>query len=59
MPMDYRNQEPTLLDKLDLVGRYLVGEPFQKTVEYRPGGDESPLADWCERHGAPAIRPIC
>ena len=57
VPMDYRNQETALLDKLDPVGRYLVGEPFQKTEEYRPGGDESPLADWCERHGAPAIRP--
>jgi ectoine hydroxylase-related dioxygenase (phytanoyl-CoA dioxygenase family) len=59
MPMDYRTQSPTLLDKLDPLGQYLVGEPFKKTQEYRPGGGESPLAAWCEAHGALAVRPSC
>ena len=58
MPMDYRTQSPEVLDKLSPLGRYLVGEPYQKTPEYRPGGGESPLADWCEQHGAPAVRPV-
>lgn len=58
MPMDYRTQSPDVLDKLSPLGRYLVGEPYQKTSEYRPGGGESPLADWCEQHGAPAVRPV-
>ena len=58
MPMDYRTQEQTLLDKLSPLGQYLVGEPFKKTKEYHPGGGESPLASWCEQHGAPAVRPV-
>lgn len=58
MPMDYRTQSPDVLDKLSPLGRYLVGEPYQKTPEYCPGGGESPLADWCEQHGAPAVRPV-
>ena len=58
MPMDYRTQSPDVLDKLSPLGRYLVGEPYQKTPEYHPGGGESPLADWCEQHGAPAVRPV-
>ena len=58
MPMDYRTQSPDVLDKLSPLGRYLVGDPYQKTAEYRPGGGESPLADWCERHGVPAVRPV-
>ena len=58
MPMDYRTQEQDLLDKLSPLDQYLVGEPFKKTQEYHPGGGESPLASWCERHGAPAVRPV-
>ena len=57
MPMDYRTQSEALLKKLDTLGQYLVGEDFQKTPEYHPGGGDSPLASWCEQHGAPAIRP--
>ena len=58
MPMDYRTQEQRLLDKLSPLEQYLVGEPFKETKEYRPGGDDSPLASWCEQHGAPAVRPV-
>ena len=58
MPMDYRTQTQDVLDKLDPLTRYLVGEPYQKTPGYNPGGGDSPLAAWCERHGAPAVRPI-
>ena len=58
MPMDYRTQEQTLLDKLTPLEQYLVGEPFTKTKEFIPSGSESPLAEWCEQHGAPAVRPV-
>ena len=58
MPMDYRTQEQMLLDKLTPLEQYLVGESFQKTKEYHPGGGESPLEPWCEQHGAPAVRPV-
>ena len=58
MPMDYRTQEQTLLDKLTPLEQYLVGEPFTKTKEFIPSGSESPLAAWCEQHGAPAVRPV-
>ena len=51
MPLDYRTQEQTLLDKLSPLGQYLVGEPFKKTKEYYAGGGDSPLAAWCEEHG--------
>ena len=58
MPMDYRTQSRGVLDKLSPLGQYLVGESYQNTPEYHPGGGESPLAAWCEQHGAPAVRPI-
>ena len=58
MPMDYRTQEQTLLDKLTPLEQYLVGEPFTKTKEFIPSGSESPLTEWCEQHGAPAVRPV-
>ena len=58
MPMDFRTQEQTLLDKLSPLEQYLVGEPFQATKAYNPGGSDSPLAPWCEQHGAPAIRQV-
>lgn len=58
-PIDYRVQSEELLNKLDTVGRYLVGEPAQDTPEYRSlGAEESPLAAWCDQHGAPAVRPF-
>jgi len=58
MPMDYRTQEKTLLDKLTPLEQYLVGESFNKTKEFIPSGGESPLASWCEKHGAPSVRPV-
>ena len=59
MPMDYRTQSEALLKKLNPLGRYLVGEPFQETPEFHPDDGDSPLAPWCEQHGAPAVRPTC
>jgi len=57
MPIDFRQQDSPLLEKLDVAGRYLVGERYPPRVDYTPGGGDSPLAPWCERHGAPAVRP--
>ena len=58
MPMDYRTQQVSFLAKLNQLEKYLVGEPYQKTPEYRPGGGDSPLADWCEQYGSPSIIPV-
>ncbi len=58
MPIDFRQQDTALLEKLDLPGRYLVGERYPPSVDYTPGGGDSPLAPWCERYGAPAVRPV-
>ena len=58
MPLDYRTQQPGLVEKLDGLGRYLVGERYRETKEYRPGGGDSPLSTWCEHHGAPAVRKV-
>ena len=58
MPLDYRSQEPAFMDKLDDVGRYLVGERYPKIVGYKAGGGDSPLTPWCEQNGAPEIRPV-
>ena len=56
-PIDYRVQSPDLLDKLDPLGRYLVGETMVKTETYQTSGGESPLRAWCEEHGLPIVRP--
>ncbi len=56
-PIDYRVQPDSLLEKLDPLGRYLLGEPLVKTREYQTSGGESPLRAWCEEHGLPIVRP--
>ena len=58
MPLDYRSQEPAFMDKLDELGRYLVGERYPKIEGYKAGGGDSPLTPWCEENGAPEIRPV-
>ena len=58
MPLDYRSQEPAFMDKLDELGRYLVGERYPKIEGYKAGGGDSPLTPWCEQNGAPEIRPV-
>ena len=34
MPIDFRQQDTALLEKLDLRGRYLVGERYPPSVDY-------------------------
>ena len=46
------------MDKLDELGRYLVGERYPKIEGYKAGGGDSPLTPWCEENGAPEIRPV-
>ena len=56
-PIDYRTQPASLLKKVDLLGRYLLGEPMKATREYQISGGDSPLSAWCEAHGLPVVRP--
>ncbi len=50
-PMDFIQQEHSLLDKLSEIEKYLVGEEVDETPEFQPGGGYNPLDEWCEKHG--------
>ena len=56
VPMDYRTQEQSFLDKLTRLQRYLVGEPFEDVQEFQFDGGRHPIAEWCEEHGIPKVR---
>jgi hypothetical protein len=56
VPMDYRTQEQSFLDKLTPLQRYLVGEPFEDVQEFQFDGGRHPIAEWCEEHGIPKVR---
>ena len=56
-PIDYRVQPQSLLDKLDPLGQYLLGEILVKTEEYQTSGGETPLKPWCEQNNLPLVRP--
>lgn len=56
-PIDYRIQPASLLEKIDPLERYLLGELLKASSEYQISGGESPLRAWCEKHGLPLVRP--
>lgn len=56
-PIDYRIQPASLLEEIDPLERYLLGEPLKVSSEYQISGGESPLRAWCEKHGLPLVRP--
>ena len=56
-PIDYRIQPASLLEKVDPLGRYILGEPMKESQEYQISGGESPLRAWCEKQGLPLVRP--
>ena len=49
-PMDYVKQDPSFLDGLSDIERYLVGEEVDDTPEFQPSGGFNPLNEWCEKH---------
>jgi ectoine hydroxylase-related dioxygenase (phytanoyl-CoA dioxygenase family) len=55
-PMDYLQQAPDVLDTMDTLQRFLVGERIDDGVEFKPNGSTNPLMDWCEQHGVLADR---
>ena len=50
-PMDFVRQEPSFLEKLSDIERYLAGEEVDETQEFQPGGGYNPLNEWCAQHG--------
>ncbi len=50
-PTDYKQQAPELVEQLDLMGRYLVGEPVSDEREFIPSGGQNPIADWAAAAG--------
>jgi hypothetical protein len=54
--MDYIQQQPDVLDTMDTLQRFLVGERVDDGVEFMPNGSWNPLADWCSEHGIMADR---
>jgi ectoine hydroxylase len=55
-PMDYLQQPPHVLEQMDVLQRFLVGERVDDGVEFMPNGSWNPLVDWCEQHGVLADR---
>ena len=55
-PMDFVKQEPSFLDKLSEIEKYLVGEEVDDTLEFQPGGGANPLNAWCEQYEVPPVR---
>ena len=56
VPMDFRRQEASFVEKLSPLERYLVGEAYDDVKEFQPNGGANPLADWCKEHGVPTAR---
>ena len=55
-PMDYVRQPSELVEKLDDLQKFLVGEAIDGIEEFQPGGGYNPLDDWCEQHGVVSSR---
>ena len=50
-PYDYRQQPPEVVEKLDAMGRYLIGEPVDDTKEFRFDLGPNPIKTWGEDNG--------
>jgi len=55
-PMDYLVQPRELVEKLDDMQRFLVGERMEDTETFKPSGYHNPLNAWCEQHDIPRDR---
>lgn len=55
-PMDYRTQPPSVLERMDDLQRFLVGESLDKHDEFIPSGGYNPLDDWCTEYQVVANR---
>jgi len=50
-PTDYRQQSPAMLEKLNPMQRFLVGEAIDDTPEFQFDGGANPINDWCIKKG--------
>ena len=56
-PMDYIQQPKELLDKVDDIGRQLLGATEDPQGRFIPGGGSEPLIAWCRKHGVTYAPP--
>ena len=49
-PMDYLVQPRELVEKLDDMQRFLIGERMEETETFKPTGYHNPINEWCEQH---------
>lgn len=56
MPMDFRKQDESFIEKLTPLERFLVGEQYDDVKGFQPSGGANPLTDWCKAHGVPTAR---
>lgn len=56
MPIDYRQQEPHLFDKMSRFERFLVGDRWDEGTHYVSNGGTNPIQAWCAEHGIPFTR---
>ena len=56
MPMDFRSQEASFVEKLTPLERFLVGEQYDDVKGFQPSGGANPLTDWCKEHNLPTAR---
>lgn len=56
MPMDFRRQSESFIEKLTPLERFLVGEPYDDVSGFQPNGGANPLEEWCTAHGVPTAR---
>jgi len=50
-PMDYLVQSPELPEKVDDIGKQLLGGLKDPKGNFVPGGLHHPLTEWCKEHG--------
>lgn len=50
-PMDYVVQPRELIEKVDRIGRQLLGATEDPDGRFIPGGGSEPLIEWCTQHG--------
>ena len=56
-PMDYLLQPPALVEKVDALGRQLLGACTDPDGRFIPGGGSEPLIEWCTKHKV-EYRPV-
>jgi ectoine hydroxylase-related dioxygenase (phytanoyl-CoA dioxygenase family) len=49
-PMDYVVQPRSLVEKVDAIGKQLLGATEDPQGHFIPGGGSEPLIEWCTRH---------